>query len=305
MKRRCLLACLFLALSAPVSADPAPAPLIRIQRDSARGLWGLETVNARLADIAKALSRSLACEIELDEKAADARVTTFISPRSPERLVPLLGRRANIFATLHYRFGIGEAVTPSPPGFGKELLTQDFREPMEVEDALRALRLSAEIAPEVRGKVRLNSARVPLHRVLDQIAAQSGSKWSVVIHLKARTAADEIAAREDEPRFFYSDLARLTAEERREEIGSDLEFLMELPNSERETAVKTLAGNLSGMTTLVREAQENRGTVTGHVTSIARDFDLALRRLPSGDRAWAAPLFDALRELSLGLRSIQ
>jgi hypothetical protein len=167
------------------------------------------------------------------------------------------------------------------------------------------LRLPAEVGNGVRGKVRPNTLRAPVNRVLDQIAAQSGSRWTVVIRLKARTAADEIAARDDEPRFLYSDLARLTPEERREEIGSDLETLMALPESERAEAVKSLAGNLMGMTSIVREAQENRGVVAGAVGSIAQDYGLTLRRLPSDNRAWAAPLADALRELSLELRALQ
>lgn len=308
MNRRLLLASVLLTLASPLLAESTTAPAIRIQRDSGKGVWGLETTNARLGDIAKALARSMGCVITVDERASDRRLDTHITPRTPERLVPLLGRRANVSATLAYRFelpGVGEDAPPSPAGFGKELLAQDLREPLEIEAALRALRLPGELGKGVEGKVRLHTQRAPVHRVLDQIAAQSGSRWSVVIRIRARNPADEVAAREEEPRFLYSDLAQLTSDERREEIQSDLEHLAALPDEKREEAVKSLAGNLSGMTPIFKQAQENRGAVAGNVAAIARDYNLVLRRLPPDNRAWAAPLFAALRELSLELRALQ
>ena len=306
--RPVLLVPALLLAATPLAAEPNAAPHIRIQRDSDKGVWGLESTNARLGDVAKALARSMACTITVDPKAAERRLDTVIMPRSPERLVPLLGRRANVSATLVYRFEmprVGEAATSSPAGFGKDLVARDLREPLEIDEAIRSLGVPAELGKGVHGKVRVNSLRAPVHRVLDQIAAQTRSRWSVEIRLRDRTAADEIAAREEAPRLLYSDLARLNPEERREEIQADLEALENLPEEEQGEAVKTLAGNLKEMGSLVKEAQENRGAVAGNVSAIARDYSLALRRLPSDNRAWSAPLFDALRELSLELRALQ
>ena len=307
---RSLLFAAFLAfVPMRLAADSTAAPVIRIRKDSGRGLWGVEATNAPLGDVAKALSRSMGCTITVDEKAADLRLDTLITPRVPERLTPLLGRRARVSASLVYRFelpGVGETSLSSPPGFGKEVITQDLRESQDVEEALRTLRIPCEVGEGVKGKLRLRTLQMPVHRVLDQIATQSGSRWTVVIRLRARTAPDEAAAREEEPRFLYSDLAQLTSAERREEIQADLDHLMALPEEKRAEAVKSLAGNLSGMNVVFKQSvQENRDAVAGNVAAIVRDYDHVLRRLPSDHRAWAVPLNDALRELTLELRALQ
>jgi hypothetical protein len=301
---------LLLALEPALSFtdEPSPAPSVAITRDRGRLLYGIRATDAPLANLAEALSKATGCRVEVDERLPRRAFTLELEPRSLERLILVLARRANARVTMCYR------LTPAPPGEtprrGSSVLADgpvslEIRKPVELPKALDQLGVRTEVADGLSGRVHVFAARTPLAKVLDQIAGQVGADWQTVVRFEARNPVDAAAAEEERGRFFYADLARLSSPERREELAADLESLHALPPEQRAPEIQRLATNLLGMATLVKQTPgEHREPVIARVQEIIRDYRGVLARLPSEQQADVAPLHRALQELPRQLAQI-
>jgi hypothetical protein len=301
---------LLLALEPALSfgAEPSLQPSVEITRDHSRHLYGIRASDAPLPSIALALSRATGCRIEVDERLPRGAFTLDLAPRSLDRLILVLARRANARVTMCYR------LTPAPSGaaprHGSSLLADgpvslEIRKPVDLARALDQLGVRTEVAEGISGRVHVFAARTPLAKVLDQIGGQVGADWQTVVRFEARNPADAAAAEEERGRFFYADLARLSSQERREELAADMESLHALPPEQRAPEIQRLATQLTGMAMLVKQTPgEHREPVFARVQAIILDYRTVLVRLPADQQADVAPLYRALQELPRQLAQI-
>lgn len=288
--------------------DPPPSS-VRVTRDRSGLETGLRAENALLTEIGAALERPTGCRVEVDDQLRQQRLTVELIPRPPERLLRVLARRTYTRLSISYHLETAppdRARRRGSPVFASDPVNGEIDEPLELSEALRKLELRVQVGEGVAGRVRVFAARTPLHRVLDQIAAQVDCVWHTVVRLDARIPVDEAAAEEERERFHFSDLSDLSSAERQEELAADLEAIDRLPPKQRDRAVQDVAADIVSMARLLKETPgEHRGPVAASVHSIGRDYWSVLSRLPPERRTRAAPLFHAVRELQWQLGQIK
>jgi hypothetical protein len=246
--------------------------------------------------------------VEIDEKLRDVRLTLELAPRPPERLFPVLARRAFARLSVVYR------VRPFPPGgvrqagsllFADGLVSLRLREAVELPEVWGQLGVPVEVEEGVEGTVRMDVARRPLAWVMDRIAAQVGATWVAVVRLEARRFVDPEAETYTRMRSHFSDLARLSSMERREELAAEMETLAELPTDRRAEGLRRMADDVLSLATLLHEVPgEHRAATAPYVLGIAADYRAVLLDLSEERRGRLAFLFHVLDDLRLRLQAI-
>jgi hypothetical protein len=320
LPRHCFLIAALISLTAtPLLARSAETPLptpepisrVEIERGKTPGLIGLHLENAPLGEVAAALERELACEIDLPGKLSELRLTADFSPRPPERLFPALARRAN--CRLQGLFHLGKAPTGTSYLRRGTLLSEgpapvSLPRSLDAEAALALLRsggvaVETEINAPLSGVVRFPRNGTPLRFTLDAIARATRLTWWPKVRLEPRKSVDAAAEEEDRRQAHYTDLVALTSEERREEIAADLSRLDDLSDAARESALSRIVGDLQGLGTLFeRTPGEHRDGIRANLMGIGGDYRAVLSGLRSERQSEFGSLLAALRELGARLQ---
>jgi hypothetical protein len=288
---------------------PAPVPVLRLTWDRFRGGCGMEAREAPLEQLAHSLARVSGCAVELDEKLRGRRVTLDLAPRPLERLFPVLARRLDARLSILYRLKPWRAEYIRRKGslvFAGRLVDLEMSRPLDLDEALRQLGVPLEVEDGVSGRVRLSAARYPLARVFDRIADQVNAKWETVVRLEQRKPVDAEAAALERMHSHFGDLAGLSPGERREELASDLEAMLELPGDQREQRLERISTDILSLASLLQSVPgEHRAQIGPRVHAVAGDYWSVLSRLPEERRSLCAPLFAALEGLRQRLDQIR
>ncbi len=295
--------CGSLAFSPPVPLSPLP-PLLVVRRETGRGQYGLKASGVNFAEAIPALEAATGCTIEADKKIGDLPLECDLGMRSPDRLFLGVARRLNAAFRLEYVFrplkrGEMERVR------GAAFVGQTVRfKPTEEQVAVREIgrRLGMEFRVEGNGRqtVKVWSVDRPLVRLLDSIASQIRARWSVVIHIEETDRyglGSEILSYDAAQRHF-TELTRLSPEDRQAEIASRVEALKSLEGEERETTLRGLEAGLSGLSQLYRGVPgEHRDYVRGLFFAIGKEYYQAFGRLSDANTARYNTVYDKLGEL--------
>jgi hypothetical protein len=293
------------------STAPEIVSRVEIERGASPGLLGLHLENAPLGEVAAALERELACEIELPGKLSELRLTADFSPRPPERLFPALARRVN--CRLQGLFHLGKAPVGAPYIRSSKLFSEGptpvlLPRSLNAEAALSLLqsggvKIETDSEATLPGIVRFPRNGTPLRATLDAVARATRLTWWPKVRLEPRKSVDAAAEEDDRRQAHYSDLVALTPEERREEIAADLERLESLTGAARDLALSRMVSDVQGLGTLFeRTPGEHRDGIRTRLTGIGSDYWTVLSGLPSERQASFASLLEALRDLNSRLR---
>jgi hypothetical protein len=289
--------------AAPIRDTPPPAAIGPVFCEPQGAACALRATNAPIAVIGEALGRATRCAVEVDPALRDRRVTIDLAARPADRLARALARE--VPARLSVRFLLKPAARPAAPPspdrerFARQPLRLETRRSARLSDVIPLLGIPVE-APDVLrdAPVRVYSVRRPLSRVLDQIAAQVGAEWEVVLRLDAVNAADGDSAAYERMHAHFADLAALPAAERQEELVLELQSIRKRPGPEREERVRRLAADVLSLATLLQSVPgEHRDQMAPRVLALARDYQKVLSRLTGEQSDLFAPVLLAADEL--------
>jgi hypothetical protein len=310
--RSVFFAVLLLAIAAPCAAKESsslPVGTVRVVKDRFSGGYTLESAEAPLERIAAVLERHTGCRVQVDEKLRGRKLTLNLVSRPPERLFPVLGRRADARVSVRFRFEPlppGSPRRPGPLAFAREPAPIEVLQPTELSEVLRDLDGSFDLAEGVRGRVSVRSIRYSLAQVLDHFAAQVNASWKPVVRFEERKFVDRDAETFERMQAHFHDLASLPPMERREELGWDLEGIEELPEDKREAAAQRIAADILSLGTHLHNTPgEHRGPVAEGVVGIAQDYAAVLSGITGSRRQRLRPIVDALAALDERLKSIR
>jgi len=246
--------------------------------------------------------------VEVDKELRSRRLTLHLSPRPPERLFPVLARRAGARFSNNFRF------KPRGPGvrqgnsrlFAREPVSMTVTAPAEFEEVLQALEIDVDVAEDVAGKVTLATSAQPLATVLSRLAHQVDAVWEPVVRLEYHKPVDAEAASYERMLSHFSELAALSPAERREEIQAELESLGRLGPDEQPTGIARLAGDILSLGSLLRTVPgEHRAAIGPQVVGVAADYWAVLSRAPGGQRSAFRQIVGALGQLARDLEQIR
>ena len=292
-----------LCLCGLMAFSPSP-PVLFVRRDTARGQYGLKASGVTFADVIPALEAATGCTIEADKKIEELPLECDFGLRSPDRLFLAVARTLNIVFRLEYVFRPlrqGEMERVRGSAFvGQTIRFNPKEEQIAVPEVGRRLGLEFRVEGNSGQKVKVRSVDRPLVRLLDSIALQLRARWTVVIHLEEtdrHSLGSEVLSYDAAQRHF-SELTRLSPEDRETEIRSRVDALRGLKGEKQDAALRAIAANIGGLSQLYRGVPgEHRDDVRGLFFSIGREYYRAFARLPESDTARYNAVFDKLSEL--------
>jgi hypothetical protein len=288
------------------------APTLRVQRDTARGQFGLKAAGIVLADALPVLEQATGCTIRADEKIAEMPLDCDLSLRSPDRLFLGVARQIGAKFRLSYQFRPlrrGEMERILRSAFVGQIVSfkpQDERQ--TVQEIGRRLGLEFVTEGGLTGTVRVRSVDRPLVRILDSIASQLRARWDVVITLEEtdRHNLGSDALSYDTIQRHFSELIRLSPEDRRLEISARVDALRNLDGDARSQTLQRLEADIAGISQLYQGVPgEHRDDVRHLFFTLGQQYYGAFARLPDAASPFYRSTFEKLDELERLLGSRQ
>ena len=300
---------LFAACAVTTTCQPPALREGEVRLTRIRRSYGLDAEKATLASICRVLQRETGCQVSVDKKASEKILTFRLGARPADRLLLAIARRAGT------RLEIVHHVTPLPPGASPRRGPPAFAE--AVEHVVTGERLSASDiaelldarirwAPVLTGKARVFAPGLPLHRVLDQVAAQLGASWTTVVTLLSRSPMDAESEAAERAMAHYSDLARLSSGERRDELEADLSSVSDLAAREDMSGLQRMVEDIKSLATIYQQVPgEHRGPASRAANGILDDYEWALNRASPDQEELLAVVRAAIEETRLRLGRLQ
>ena len=274
-----------------------------VSRSGAR--FGIRALDASLEEITRKFGEATGVEIKLDPQLKNRKLTIELAPRPAESVIWSIARRADARSDVVYLFqksSPADSGKKSPWIYATDTVSLPAPILKPLEEALMELVIPARVDEGLNKEVRVFSPKMPLYRVLDNLAGQVGAKWSAEVRIDWRPAREVEAGSYSRMMHHFSDLARFPSAERQEEIEADL--AVALNSADSKDGLARMATDIRGLATLYNQIPgEHRETLAPKFTSIVRDYTAVIRRASGKERGRLAPLITAIQDAESRLAS--